>query len=97
MVAGLRLWNLDGSVKFDITSLAGRYVGTLTLTGPAQGSFVVPGLQPGNEVWLNVQFYNIPFLSMQDALVRLRDQTVIDYNVRLLPAGAITDIHYGFN
>ncbi|MBO9724306.1 MAG: hypothetical protein J7530_08025 [Novosphingobium sp.] len=96
MVAGLRLFNLDGSIKFDTTSLAGRYVGTLTLTGPAQGSFVVPGLQPGNEVWLNAQYYNLPFLSMQDALVRLSGSTTIQYNTLNLPAGSITDIHYGF-
>ena len=96
MVAGLRIWNQAGAIVFDTTSLAGRYVGTLTLTGPAQGVFSVPGLQAGNEVWINVQFYNLPFLNIQDALVRLRDQIVIDYNTMNLPAGSVTDIHYGF-
>ena len=97
MDAGLRLWNPAGGIIFDVTSLAGRYAGTITLTGPAQGTFAVPDLQPGNEVWLNVQFYNVPFLSMQDALVKLRNGTLIDYNTLYLPAGAITDIHYGFH
>jgi len=95
-VAGLRLWNPAGAVVFDTTSLAGRYAGTLTLTGPRQGSFVIPDLQPGNKVWLNVQFYNIPFLKMQDAIVRLTGANTIDYNTLNLPAGSITDIHYGF-
>jgi hypothetical protein len=96
MPSGLLIWNAANALVFDTTSIAGRYAGTLVLTGPAQGNFAITGMQAGNQAWIDVQYYNVPVMNLQDALVKLINATTISYDVRYLPAGAITHVHYGW-
>lgn len=93
---GIRLWDDAGTLLFDTTDYSGRYVDSLSFTGPAQGTFTVTGRPADSGLWIKVEYYNVTPDQFSRAIVVISGSDQIEYNLINLSAGCLTIIHYGW-
>jgi hypothetical protein len=89
------MWDQAQALIFDETRFAGRYAGTLTVQGGQSGSFAINGLQPGNEVWMVPEFYNISPGQIRDMTIYVSGSTII-YNLTNVPTSVVVQAVYGW-
>ncbi len=93
---GARLWDEAGTLVFDTSDYTGRYVNSLTFTGPAHANYAVVGKPADSQLWIKVEYYNATPDQMAQAIVTIIAPATISYDLSQLPAGVVTVIHYGW-
>ncbi|WHO37884.1 hypothetical protein PMI04_015085 [Sphingobium sp. AP49] len=93
---GIRLWDEAGALVFDTSDYSGRYVDSLTFTGPAHANYIVSGKPAESQLWIKVEFYNATPVELAQAVVVIIAPATISYDLTQLPSGVVTVIHYGW-